>query len=78
MNWPVSWNRALRALIAACLLVATVLFVLVEVRLVGLNMELRLAWAVVLAAAVAGGMPYARASRADRDARPSPGRTDEE
>jgi hypothetical protein len=53
--------------------------VLVEVRLVGFTVEVRLAWAVVLPAslAFAGGMLYARARRADRDARRSPGRTDE-
>lgn len=83
MNRPVSWNRALRALIVACVLVAVVLFVaanfvLVEVRLVGFDVEVRLAWAVVVPAAVAfvGGMLYARALRADREARPSPGATD--
>jgi hypothetical protein len=85
MNRPVTWNRALRALIVACLLVAAVLFVaanfvLVEVRLVGFTVEVRLAWAVVLPASVAfaGGMLYARARCADRDARPSPRRADEE
>ena len=55
MNRPITWNRALRALTVACLLVATVLFVaanfvLVEVRLVGFTVEVRLAWAVVLPA----------------------------
>jgi hypothetical protein len=67
-----TWNRALRALVVACLLVAAVLFVaanfvLVEVRLGALNVEVRLAWAVVLPAALAfaGGILYARARRAD-------------
>ncbi len=85
MNRPITWNRALRALTVACLLVATVLFVaanfvLVEVRLVGFTVEVRLAWAVVLPAslAFAGGMLYARARRTDNDARPSPGSADEE
>ena len=84
MNRPVTWNRALRALIVACVLVAAVLFVaanfvLVEVRLVGFTVEVRLAWAVVLPAslAFAGGMLYARARRADRDAGRSSGGTDE-
>ncbi|MEA2368976.1 MAG: hypothetical protein QOH38_1694, partial [Thermoleophilaceae bacterium] len=76
---------ALRALSGACLLVATVLFVaanfvLVEVRLVGFTVEVRLAWAVVLPAwlAFAGGMLYARACRTDDDARHPPGSADEE
>ena len=85
MNRPVTWNQALRALILACLLVAAVLFVaanfvLVEVRLAELSVEVRLAWAVLLPAALAfaGGMLYAGARRADRDARRSPGSADEE
>lgn len=68
MNPPVTWNRALRALIVACVLVVAVLFVaanfmLVEVRLMGLNFETRLAWVVVVPAALAfaGGVLYARA-----------------
>ena len=79
MTRPVTWNRALRALIVACLLVAAVLFVaanfvLVEVRLFGFDVEVRLAWAVVVPAALAfgGGMLYAGARRADRDAERSP------
>ena len=43
-------------------------FVLVDVRLLGLRLEVRLAWAVVVPAALAfgGGLLYARARRADR------------
>ena len=80
MRGPVTWSRALRALFVACALVVATLFVaanfvLVEVRLVGVTVEVRLAWAVVLPAALAfaGGMLYAGARRAER----SPGRTDE-
>ena len=67
MNRPVTWHRAFRALIVACVLVVAVLFVaanfvLVEVRLMGLNFEARLAWVVVVPAALAfaGGVLYAR------------------
>jgi hypothetical protein len=62
-----SWQRALRALAVACALVLVVTFVagnfvLVDVRLWGLNVEMRLAWAVVIAAALgfAAGMLYSR------------------
>ena len=62
-----SWQRALRALAVACALVLVVTFVagnfvLVEVRLWGLNVEMRLAWAVVIAAALgfAAGILYSR------------------
>lgn len=79
MSRPVTWNRALRALIVACVLVVAVLlvaanFVLVEVRLVGLSFEVRLAWVVVVPAALAfaGGLLYARARSADRSAPRSP------
>jgi type VI protein secretion system component VasK len=72
---PVTWNRAVRALIVAGLLVLAVLivaenFVLVEVRLLGLSFEVRLAWAVVVPAALtfAGGLLYARARSADPSA----------
>ena len=61
-------HRAPRALIVACILVAAVLFVaasvvLVEVRLLGLGVEVWLAWAIVVPAALAfaGGMLYAGA-----------------
>jgi len=69
----ISWSRALRAVVVACGLVLVVLFVaanfvLVDVRLLGLRLEVRLAWAVVVPAALAfgGGLLYARARRADR------------
>ena len=61
MTWaPVTWQRALRALAMACGLVLLLTFVaanfvLVDVRLWGLNVETRLAWAVV----VAGGLGFA-------------------
>ena len=71
MKRPVTWDRAVRALIVAAVLVAVVFFVaanfvLVEVRLFGLRFEVRLAWAVVLPAALAfgAGLLYARARRA--------------
>jgi hypothetical protein len=64
---PITWRRALRALSVACGLVVVVTFVaanfvLVDVRLWGLNVETRLAWAVVVAAGLgfAGGVLYAR------------------
>ena len=68
----ISWSRALRAVFVACGLVVVVLFVaanfvLVDVRLLGLRFEVRLAWAVVVPAALAfgGGLLYARLRRAD-------------
>ena len=71
MKRPVTWDRAVRALLVAGVLVGVVLFVaanfvLVEVRLFGLSLEVRLAWAVVLpsALAFAAGMLYAHARRA--------------
>lgn len=70
----ISWSRALRAVFVACVLVVVVLFVaanfvLVDVRLLGLRLEVRLAWAVVVPAALAfgGGLLYARVRRADRE-----------
>jgi hypothetical protein len=79
MRSPITWSRALRATVVACGLVAVVLFVaanfvLVEVRLLGLSFEVRLAWAVVVPAALAfaGGLLYARARSADRAAQRSP------
>ena len=79
MSRPVTWNRALRALIVACVLILAVLFVaanfvLVEVRFMGLDFEARLAWVVVVPAALAfaGGLLYARARSADRSASRSP------
>lgn len=64
---PITWPRALRALALACALVVAVLFVagnfvLVEVRLGVLNVEIRLAWAVVVPAALAfgGGVLWSR------------------
>lgn len=70
---PISWRRALRALSEACGLVLVVTFVaanfvLVDVRLWGLTVEMRLAWAVVVAAALgfAGGVLYSRSRRVTR------------
>ncbi|MEA2142840.1 MAG: hypothetical protein QOI64_1270 [Solirubrobacteraceae bacterium] len=64
---PISWRRALRALSVACGLLVVVTFVagnfvLVDVRLWALNVETRLAWAVVVAAGLgfAGGVLYSR------------------
>ena len=50
MSPPVTWSRALRALIVACVLILAVLFVaanfvLVEVRFMGLSFDVRLAFA---------------------------------
>ncbi len=71
MKRPVTWDRAVRALLVAGVLVGVVLFVaanfvLVEVRIFGLSFEVRLAWAVVLPAALAfaAGMLYSHARRA--------------
>ena len=79
MSRSVTWNRAVRALIVACVLVVAVLFVaasfvLIEVRFLGLSFEVRLAWVVVVPAelAFAGGLLYARAPSADRYPPPSP------
>jgi hypothetical protein len=65
---PVTWHRALRALAVACVLVlvltfAAANFVLVDLRLWGLNVETRLAWASVVPAALgfAAGVLYRRA-----------------
>ena len=76
MSRPVTWNRALRALIVACVLIVAVLFVaanfvLVEVRFMGLSFDVRLAWVVVVPAALAfaGGLLYARARSAARSPR---------
>lgn len=76
---PITWDRALGALALAGALLAAVMFVaanfvLVDVRLWGLNVETRLAWAVVVPAALgfAAGLLYARlrASRRARTAHP--------
>lgn len=79
MSRPVTWNRAMRALMVACVLVVAVLFVaanftLVEVRLMGLSFQARLAWVVIVPAALAfaGGLLYARARSVDRSASRSP------
>lgn len=68
-----SWRRALRAVaVAAALLAALVFvagnFVLVDLRLFGIDVETRLAWAVVVPAALSflGGLLYARARRVPR------------
>jgi hypothetical protein len=67
---PITWQPALRALSVACGLVLVVTFVaanfvLVDVRLWGLNVEMRLAWAVVVSAGLgfAGGVLYSRCRR---------------
>jgi hypothetical protein len=80
---PITWPRALRALAVACGLVLVVTFVaanfvLVDVRLWGLDVETRLAWAVVVAAGLgfAGGFLYSRSrgsSRSPEVAERSPG-----
>jgi hypothetical protein len=64
----ITWPRALRALVVACALVLVLTFVaanfvLVEVRLWGLDVETRLAWAAVVPAVLgfAGGVLYCRA-----------------
>lgn len=70
-----TWRRALRAVaVAVLLLVALTVvagnFVLVDVRLLGLDFESRLAWVVVVPAAFgfAGGLLYGRARRSPRTA----------
>jgi H+/Cl- antiporter ClcA len=75
---PVTWPRALRALAVACALVLVLTFVaanfvLVDVRLWGLSVETRLAWAAVVPAALgfAAGMLFSRTRGAGR----SPGST---
>jgi hypothetical protein len=71
----VTWPRALRALAEACALVLVVTFVaanfvLVDVRLWGLRVETRLAWAAVVPAALgfAAGVLHSRARWAARSA----------
>jgi hypothetical protein len=75
---PMTWRRALRALAVAgaLLLVLTFVaanFVLVDLRLWGLDVRTRLAWAAVVPAGVgfAAGMLFART----REARRGPGST---
>ena len=70
---PVTWPRALRALAVACALVLVLTFVaanfvLVDVRLWGLSVETRLAWAAVVPAALgfAAGTLLARTRGAAR------------
>lgn len=67
---PMTWRRALRALSVATALVLVVTFVagnfvLVNVRLWGLDVEMRLAWAVVVPGGLgfAGGLLYSRMRR---------------
>ncbi|MDX6678698.1 MAG: hypothetical protein QOE31_2750 [Solirubrobacteraceae bacterium] len=67
---PITWRRALRALSVAAGLVLVVTFVagnfvLVDVRLWGLDVEMRLAWAVVVAGGLgfAAGLLYSRSRR---------------
>jgi hypothetical protein len=76
---PITWPRALRALLVACVLVLMLTFVaanfvLVEVRLWGLNVETRLAWAAVVPAVLGfvGGMLYGRARGAGRGSGSAP------
>ena len=73
-----TWGRALRALVVACalLLVLTFVaanFVLVDLRLWGLSVQTRLAWAAVVPAGVgfAAGTLFARTRGAARDPRPT-------
>lgn len=65
---PITWNRALRALLPAVALVLALTFVaanfvLVDVHLLGLRLETRLAWAAVVPAALGfvAGVLYGRA-----------------
>lgn len=69
---PVSWARALRAagfavLLVAALAVAAANFVLVDVHVLALSVQVRLAWAVLVPAALtfALGVRYGRASARD-------------
>jgi hypothetical protein len=71
---PVTWDRALRALAVACAMVLVLTFVaanfvLVDLRLWGLNVETRLAWAAVVPGALgfAAGMLFCRTRGAARD-----------
>ncbi|MEA2247274.1 MAG: hypothetical protein QOH46_1803 [Solirubrobacteraceae bacterium] len=75
-----TWARALRALAVACALVLVLTFVaanfvLVDVRLWGLNVQTRLAWAAVAPGALgfAAGVLFSRTRRAARG--PEPART---
>lgn len=68
-----TWDRALRAVAVACASLAVVAFVaanfvLVDVRLWGLVVETRLAWAVVVPAGLSfgAGMLYARSRGSGR------------
>ncbi len=65
-----TWGRAVRSLVAAAVLVLAVVvvagnFVLVQVRILGLGIETRLAWAVVVPAAIAfwAGTVWSRTGR---------------
>lgn len=67
MSGGVSWARALRALLLACALVAATTFVaanfvVVDLRLWGLEVQTRLAWAVLVPSVLAfeAGLLYAR------------------
>ena len=69
----VTWARALRALAEACVLLLVLTFVaanfvLVDVRLWGLSVETRLAWAAVVPAVLGfvAGILYARGRGASR------------
>ena len=70
---PVTWGRALRALAAACLLVLVLTFVaanfvLVDLRLWGLNVETRLAWVGVVPGVIGfgAGVLFGRTGHARR------------
>lgn len=70
-----TWRRALRAVAVAVLLLVALTFVagnfvLVDVHLLGFDLETRLAWVVVVPAAFgfAGGLLYGDARRSPRTA----------
>jgi hypothetical protein len=85
---PATWREARRSLAVACALLlmltfAAANFILVEVRLWVLDVRIRLAWAVLGAAAIgfAAGVAWCRSGRRDapaevsRDAPAADGRT---
>lgn len=74
-----SWSRALRALVLACGLVAATAFVagnfvVVDVRLWGLDLQTRLGWAVLVPSVLAffTGFQYARSRLAGERPRSAP------
>ncbi|HET8952601.1 MAG TPA: hypothetical protein VFN44_18900 [Solirubrobacteraceae bacterium] len=81
---PVTWPRALRAVAVAVTLMLAVLFVggnfvLVDVRLLGLDIETRLAWVGLAAGALGflGGRLWAKADQPHRGGDASGSRHDE-